>query len=78
MATYYRGYQLGLLPEKKWNWRTFAVSYGLVTALIIFLILFGLIMPDKLSIVANYHVTELIPLPALRPEPLPPPKRFDH
>jgi TonB family protein len=63
-----------LLPEKKWNWRTFAVSYGLVTALIIFLILFGLIMPDKLSIVANYHVTELIPLPALRPEPLPPPK----
>jgi TonB family protein len=74
MSTYYRGYQLGLLPEKKWNWRTFAVSYGLVTALIIFLILFGILLPDKLQITANYHVTELIPLPALKPEPLPPPK----
>lgn len=74
MPTYYRGYQLGLLPEKKWNWRTFAASYGLLTALIILLILFGIIIPDKLEIAANYHVTELIPLPALRPEPLPPPK----
>ena len=74
MPTYYRGYQLGLLPEKKWNWRAFAASYGLLTALIILLILFGIIIPDKLEIAANYHVTELIPLPALRPEPLPPPK----
>jgi TonB family protein len=74
MSTYYRGYQLGLLPEKKWDWRTFAASYGLLTALIIFLILFGILMPDKLPITANFHVTALIPLPALKPEPLPPPK----
>jgi TonB family protein len=74
MPTHYRGFQLGLLPEKKWDWRTFAASYGLVTALIIFLCLFGIIVPDKLPITANFHVIELIPRPALRPEPLPKPK----
>jgi|SRR5215831_2092090 len=74
MATYNRGFQLGLLPEKKWDWRTFAASYGLITVLIIFFLLFGLIIPDKLILKPNFHVTELIPLPALRPEKLPPPK----
>ena len=74
MPTYQHSFQLGLLPEKKWDWRTFAASYGLLTALIIFFILFGLIMPDTLKLTANYHVTELIPMPALRPEPLPKPK----
>jgi len=74
MPTYDRGFQLGLLPEKKWNWRTFVASYGIVTGLILFLIVFGIIAPDTLQITANYHVTELIPRPALRPEPLPKPK----
>ncbi len=68
MATYTRGFRLGLLPEKKWDWRTFAASYGLVTALILFFIMFGIIMPDTLQLSLNYHVTELIPLPALIPE----------
>ena len=71
MPTYNRGFQLGLLPEKKWDWRTFAASYGIVAGLILFLISFGIIMPDTLLITANYHVTELIPRPALRPEPPP-------
>jgi TonB family protein len=74
MPTYDRGFQLGLLPERKWNWRTFVASYGIVTGLILFLIVFGIITPDTLQITANYHVTELIPRPALRPEPLPKPK----
>jgi TonB family protein len=74
MPTYYRGFQLGLLPEKKWDWRAFAASYGLITALVIFFMLFGLIIPDTLQIAANYHVTELIPRPALKPERLPRPK----
>lgn len=74
MPTYNRGFQLGLLPEKKWNWRTFAASYGLVTVFILLLILFGLIMPETLQLKLNYHVTELIPRPALIPEPPPPPK----
>jgi TonB family protein len=74
MPTYHRSFQLGLLPEKKWDWRTFAASYGLITALIVFFILFGLIVPDTLQIAANYHVTELIPRPALKPEALRKPK----
>src|ERR1700726_848918 len=74
MPTYHCSPKLGLLPEKKWDWRTFATSYGIVTALILFLIFFGIIMPDTLLITANYHVTELIARPPLRPEALPKPK----
>ena len=74
MPTYDRNFELGLLPEKKWNWRTFATSYGIVTALILFLIFFGIIMPDTLLIAPIYRVTELIPRPSLRPEALPKPK----
>jgi TonB family protein len=74
MPTYDRNFQLGLLPEKKWDWRTFATSYGMVTALVIFLICFGIIMPDSLLITPDFHVTELIARPPLRPEALPKPK----
>ena len=74
MPTYDRGFQLGLLPEKKWNWRTFAASYGILAALILFLIVVGIMMPDTLELTANYHVTELVPRPSLKPERLPKPK----
>ena len=74
MPTYDRGFQLGLLPEKKWNWRTFVASYGILMCLILLLILFGIMMPDTLLITMNYHVTELIARPPLRPEALPKPK----
>ncbi len=66
-----RQFQLGLLPENKWNWRSFAASYGLVSALVIFLMLLGILLPDTLKVLPNYYVTELIPRPALRPEKLP-------
>ncbi len=74
MPTYDRGFQLGLLPEKKWNWRTFATSYGLLTALILLLMLIGVMTSDTLLPSMNYQVTELVPRPALRPEQLPKPK----
>jgi TonB family protein len=74
MPTYDRGFQLGLLPEKKWDWRTFATSYGLLTGLILFLILVGIMTSDTLIPSVSYHVTELIPRPSLRPEALPKPK----
>ena len=35
MPTYGHDFQLGLLPEKKWNWRTFAASYGILAGLIL-------------------------------------------
>ena len=70
MATAYRGFQLGLLPERKVNKRALATAYGLVTLVLLIVINLGLIMPEKLQF-AGYHVTELIPMPALRPEPEP-------
>ncbi|MGH9648616.1 MAG: energy transducer TonB [Bryobacteraceae bacterium] len=70
MPTVNREFQLGILPNKKWDWRTFAASYGFVTACAAFLCFFGLFMPDTLKLAMNYHVTELVPRPALRPERL--------
>ena len=74
MPTYDRSFKLGLLPERKWNWRTFAASYGMLVALILLLIVVGIMTSDTLIPMVNYHVTELVPMPALRPEPPPPPK----
>lgn len=66
----YRGFQLGLLPERKIDKRALATSYGLVTLVVFILINLGLILPEKLQL-TQYHVTELIPMPALRPVPEP-------
>ncbi len=54
MPTEDRDFQLGLLPEKQWNWRTFAASYSMVTALVLLLIFFGILMPGTL-LLTNYH-----------------------
>jgi len=70
MATAYRGFQLGLLPERKINKRAVATAYGLVTLALLILINVSLLFPEKLHL-QQYHVTELIPMPALRPEPAP-------
>jgi TonB family protein len=70
MATPYRGYQLGLLPERKIDKRALATSYGLVTLVVIIFINLSLILPETMQL-GQYHVTELIPLPSLRPEPAP-------
>jgi TonB family protein len=72
MATAYRGFQLGILPEPKINKRALATSYGLVALVLLIVVNLTLIFPDKLQL-TQYHVTELIPMPALRPEPAPEP-----
>jgi TonB family protein len=71
MPTEDRGFELGLLPEKKWNWRTFAASYGILVLLVLLLIVCGIMLPDTTLTGITYHVTDLIPRPELRPEPLP-------
>ncbi len=73
MPTRDGGFQLGLLPEKKWNWRTFAASYGIVTGLIVLMIVVSIMTSDTL-ITASYRVIELIPRPSLRPQRLPKPR----
>ncbi|HTW58386.1 MAG TPA: energy transducer TonB [Terriglobales bacterium] len=70
MATAYRGFQLGLLPERKVNKRALAAAYGVVLLLLLIVINIGLLFPDTLQL-TTYHVTELIPTPALRPVPEP-------
>jgi TonB family protein len=69
-------FRLGLLPERKMDWRTLATSYGLEILLVILLLNLGYIWPDRLEIMQKYHVTELIPMPSLQPKPVklkPPP-----
>jgi TonB family protein len=70
MATSYRGFQLGLLPERKIDKRAIATSYGLITVALLILINLSLLLPEQMKL-QQYHVTELIPMPSLRPEPEP-------
>lgn len=70
MATPVRGFQLGLLPERKINKRALVASYSMLVLAIFLLINFELLVPDTLEL-RQYHVTSLIPLPAARPEPEP-------
>jgi TonB family protein len=64
-------FELGLLPERKLNWKTFISGYGCVLFLIVAIINIGLIWPERLYLKHNYHVTELIPLPSLQaPKPI--------
>src|SRR5882762_6261145 len=69
MATH-RGFQLGILPERKINKRALATSYGLVVFVLLLLINLGLLLPEKIQL-RSYHVTSLIPLPAGKPVPEP-------
>lgn len=70
MSTPYRGFQLGLLPERKVNKRAMAASYGFVVLVLLLFINLSLLVPERLQL-ETYHVTELIPMPSLRPEPEP-------
>lgn len=59
---------LGLLPEKKLDWRKFVLSYGFVAFLFLLLLISHVIWPDRMSTWANYAVTDIIPRPDLVPE----------
>ena len=63
---------LGLLPERKWDWRTFAASYGLEVVLILLIILAGILWaPNYLQLQKRYTVTEILPTPDLSaPKPV--------
>jgi TonB family protein len=70
MATYQSSFKLGILPERKIDKRALVASYTFMVFLLLLLINIGLLFPDRISL-KQYRVTELIPLPALRPEPAP-------
>ena len=64
-----QSFELGLLPERKLNWRSFVTSYGFVAFMVLIVVNIGLIWPERLQL-HNYHVTELIPLPSVQPKPI--------
>jgi len=59
---------LGLLPEKKRNWRTFMVSYTGCAIFVGMLLCIHLIWTDRMSVLEKYTVIEIIPRPDLVPE----------
>lgn len=61
-------FQLGLLPEQKRDWRTFATSYAFVILLFLMTIAIGFIFPDQLRLKQKYTVTEIVPRPDLAPK----------
>jgi TonB family protein len=65
-----QGFQLGILPERQIDKRALATSYAFLVLLTLLLINLGLLFPDRIQLKA-YRVTELIPLPAMRPERVP-------
>jgi TonB family protein len=70
MATYQRGFQLGILPERKIDKRALVTSYTLMVLITLILINLGVLFPERIQL-RQYRVTTLIPLPALKPEPEP-------
>ncbi len=65
-----QNFELGLLPERKLSWQTLASSYGFVAFLLLIVVNISVIWPDRLQLVHDYHVTELIPLPSVQPKPI--------
>lgn len=59
---------LGLLPEKKRDWRTFLFSYTMCVALVLLMLLARLIWPVNMTTPARYSVTDVIVRPDLVPE----------
>jgi TonB family protein len=59
---------LGLLPEKKLDWRKFLLSYGIVSFLLLCFLVSGLIWPDRMNTFARYTITEILPAPDAVPD----------
>jgi TonB family protein len=62
---------LGLLPDRKLDWRKFVLSYGICIVLVLLLLISRLLWPDRMSVWAKFTVIEIIPRPDLVPEKLP-------
>jgi TonB family protein len=59
-----KNFELGLLPERKMDWRTLATSYGIEVLLILLVVFVGLLWPQHMATRPKYSVTELVPPPA--------------
>jgi len=70
--------EFGLLPERRMDWRTLATSYGIEAFLVLLLLGAGFFFPDTLRLRQKFTVTELIPRPDLKPEPVKPKVKVRH
>jgi len=70
--------EFGLLPERRMDWRTLATSYGIEIFFILLLLGAGFLFPDTLRLRQKFTVTELIPRPDLKPEPVKPKAKVRH
>jgi TonB family protein len=70
--------EFGLLPERRMDWRTLATSYGIEAFIILLLLGAGFFFPDTLRLRQKFTVTELIPRPDLKPEPVKPKAKMRH
>src|SRR5579885_580469 len=62
-------FQIGLLPERRMDWRTLAASYGAVVLLLLIMASMGFLFPDQLRLRQKFTVTDLVPRPDLRQKP---------
>jgi TonB family protein len=62
-----QNFQLGILPERKIDKRALGASYAFMVVMLLLLVNLGVLFPDRLTL-KQYRVTELIPMPSLRPE----------
>ena len=62
-------FQLGLLPERRMDWRAVTASYGIEAVFVLLLLGIGLLFPQQIELRQRFTVTELIPMPDLQPKP---------
>jgi TonB family protein len=68
------GFQLGILPERRIDKRALAASYAFMVVLTFLVVNTGILFPERMPF-RVYRLTEIIPMPALRPEHMPVKKR---
>jgi TonB family protein len=62
-------FQLGLLPERRADWRAVAASCCVEALFVLLLLSTGLLFPDQIQLRQRFTVTELIPSPDSQPKP---------
>jgi len=75
MATSQNSFTMGLLPERHIDKRAVAAGYSVLVVFFLVLVNLGIFFPERMA-GPVYHLTELIPMPALKPEPEPPPVKI--
>ena len=77
MATSVDMMSLGLLPEHKTNWRSFASGYGTVIAIILLLINIGLLFPQRIQLI-QFHPSSWLAVDLVPAKPETPHKALPH